>query len=106
MAAQPVPPCPTESAVVRPARDVMSEFAPLAAAARLLRAPDAVVAPVPPYKTPIDVVAPTTPLRASSGPFNPPASVMTPAELIVVVAVPPKYEVYAEKSVEEAPPLK
>ena len=47
-AAQPVPPWATESAVVRPRRDVMSLFAPEAAAARLALAPAALVAPVPP----------------------------------------------------------
>src|SRR5215468_6671049 len=37
--------------VVSPARDVISEFAPLAAAPRLLRAPAAVGDPVPPLAT-------------------------------------------------------
>lgn len=48
---EPVPPCPTERAVVRPVSEVISEFAPEAAAPRLVRAPDAVVAFVPPLPT-------------------------------------------------------
>ncbi len=44
----PVPPCPMDRAVVRPANDVMSEFAPEPAAPRLSLAPEALVAPVPP----------------------------------------------------------
>ena len=47
----PVPPCPIDSAVVRPDSDVMSEFAPEPAAPRLRRAPEALVAPVPPDAT-------------------------------------------------------
>lgn len=45
----PVPPCPILSAVVKPVSDVMSEFAPEPAALRLRRAPDTLVAPVPPF---------------------------------------------------------
>lgn len=44
----PVPPWPMDSAVVRPDSDVMSEFAPDPAALRFKRAPEALVAPVPP----------------------------------------------------------
>lgn len=47
--ATPVPPCPIDSAVVRPASDVMSEFAPEPAAPRVSLAPEALVAPVPPF---------------------------------------------------------
>ena len=47
-----------ETAAVRPARLVMSEFAPDAAAPRLVRAPAAVVAFVPPWPTESAVVSP------------------------------------------------
>ena len=57
---------------VRPVSDVMSTFAPDAAAPRLVRAPDAVEAPVPPYA--IDIVddAETVPLIAWRGPVREP----------------------------------
>ena len=62
---------------VMPDRDVMSLLAPEAAAPRLVRAPDAVVAPVPPFKM-----------------FSVPARVMTPLEVtgppeVVRPVVPP-----------------
>ena len=44
----PVPPCATESAVVRPDSDVISLFAPDAAAPRLVLAAEDVAAFVPP----------------------------------------------------------
>ena len=44
----PVPPSVSARGVVKPVRLVMSLFAPDAAAPRLVRAPEAVVAPVPP----------------------------------------------------------
>lgn len=47
----PVPPCATDRAVVRPDRLVISELAPEPAAPRFVRAPTAVVAPVPPLAT-------------------------------------------------------
>ena len=59
---EPVPPCATERAVVKPESEVMSELAPLAAAPRLVRAPLAVVAPVPPKLIPIVVDAEATPV--------------------------------------------
>jgi len=46
-----VPPCPTERAVVKPERLVILEFAPDSAAPKFVRAPAAVVAPVPPFET-------------------------------------------------------
>ena len=49
---RPVPPCPTDKAVVRPLSEVMSLLAPIDAAARLALAPVAEVAPVPPLVTP------------------------------------------------------
>ena len=48
VAVEPVPPCPTLIAVVKPVSEVMSEFAPDAAALRVSLAPEALVAPVPP----------------------------------------------------------
>src|ERR1700683_1996982 len=50
--AAPVPPWATLKAVVSPVSEVMSELAPEAAAPRLLRAPAAVLAPVPPFGMP------------------------------------------------------
>ena len=47
----PVPPCDALSAVVRPESEVISLFAPDAAAPRFVRAPAAVVAFVPPFAT-------------------------------------------------------
>ena len=44
----PVPPWATLNAVVNPVSEVISEFAPLDAALKFVRAPDAVVEPVPP----------------------------------------------------------
>ena len=43
-----MPPCGAERGVVNPVRLVISLFAPEAAAPRFERAPEAVVAPVPP----------------------------------------------------------
>jgi hypothetical protein len=48
----PVPPWRMDRAVVRPLSEVMSLFAPLAAAPRLVRAPAAVVELVPPLAMP------------------------------------------------------
>src|SRR5664279_2325893 len=48
----PVPPCPTDKAVVKPEREVISELAPLAAAPMPDLAVDCVVPPVPPLPTP------------------------------------------------------
>src|SRR5207237_5089020 len=44
-----VPPCPIDKGVVRAASEVISEFAPLAAAPKLLRAVEAELAAVPPF---------------------------------------------------------
>src|SRR5262245_4107758 len=49
--APPVPPCATDSGVLRPESDVMSELAPEAAAPRFALAPLAVADPVPPFAT-------------------------------------------------------
>ena len=49
--AVPDPPCATLNGVVKPVKDVMSPLAPDTAALRFERAPEAVVAPVPPDKT-------------------------------------------------------
>lgn len=59
----PVPPWTTLSAVVKPESDVISLLAPLEAAPKLERAPDAVLAPVPPLVTAkgvLKVVVPVT----------------------------------------------
>src|SRR5437762_10169020 len=44
-----VPPCPIDKGVVRPASEVISKFAPLPAAPKLLRAVEAELAAVPPF---------------------------------------------------------
>ena len=46
----PVPPCVVANGVDKPEIEVMSELAPEAAAPKLVRAPELVVAPVPPAK--------------------------------------------------------
>jgi hypothetical protein len=56
-----------DSGVVRPESDVISKFAPLAATPRLVRAPEAVVAPVPPLATAtVPVTLPALPVMLSS----------------------------------------
>src|SRR5665213_2110710 len=79
------------------------------------RMPFRVVEPVPPFPTPrvpvrrlvpIDVVATTWPeALVESNELVMPARVSWPALLKDEVAVPPKYAVYAEKSVVEAVPV-
>src|SRR5947207_619866 len=49
--AVPVPPSPMERGVVKAVNELISELAPLAAAPRLTRAPEALVAFVPPRAT-------------------------------------------------------
>ncbi len=54
----------------------------------------------------MEVVAETSPLFAWSGPFKAPANVSAPVDENDDVAVPPKNACVAEKSVDDAPPLK
>ena len=79
---------------VSPVRDVMSEFAPDCAALKLVRAPAAVVAPVPPYRTVTADVADITPLLAWSGPLRDP-SVMLPAVSVPLMLEVTAFEVVA-----------
>jgi hypothetical protein len=94
----PVPPCKTVKAVVRPVIEVMSEFAPLAAALKLVLALAAVEAPVPPSATAKSVMPVIVPpvmvaLLDVSGPVTPavavtaPVSVDAPVTFKVVLAV-------------------
>lgn len=86
--AKPVPPWLTLRAVVRPVNDVMSEFAPDAAAPKFVRAPAAVVALVPPWPTLIAVVKPPKLVMSVLAPdAAAPRFVRAPAA--VVAEVPP-----------------
>ena len=76
---------------VTPVIDVMSEFAPEAAAPKLERAPEAVVAPVPPLSTssvPASVIVPDVVI-------GPPVAVkpVVPPETLTDVTVPAPAEV-------------
>jgi len=86
----PVPPCKTVKAVVKPVIDVMSEFAPLAAAPKLVRALAAVDAPVPPSataKSVIPVIVPPVIVADDDviAPETPPVAVIAPVKVDVPV---------------------
>ena len=86
----PVPPCRTVKAVVRPVIEVMSEFAPLAAALKLLLALAAVEAPVPPSATAKSVMPVIEPpvmvaLEDVIGPVTPAVAVTAPVRVEVPV---------------------
>jgi len=86
----PVPPCKTVKAVVRPVIEVMSEFAPLAAALKLVLALAAVEAPVPPSATAMSVIPVIEPpviatLLDVIGPVTPAVAVTAPVKVEVPV---------------------
>jgi len=62
----PVPPWPTDSAVVKPVNEVISEFAPDAAAPMPDRAVACVVPPVPPFATASDPLTAADWFRATA----------------------------------------
>src|SRR5262249_40187753 len=71
----PVPPWSIESGVLNPDSEVISEFAPLAAAPRVVRAPVAVAGPVPPRvsgKVPLEILAAFKLFNADPSPVKPP----------------------------------
>ncbi len=80
---EPVPPCATESAVVKPLSDVMSLLAPLAAAPRAVRAAAAVAAPVPPLATETGVES-----ERVTSPLVPPPVKPVPAVTLVMSPTP------------------
>src|SRR4051812_30262711 len=90
-----------DSGVLKPDKDVMSEFAPLAAAPRVARPPEGVPAPVPPRVTgsrPLEMLAALNPVKAEPSPLKPPpnrlagwVSMFTPVKLLVPVSdAPPR----------------
>lgn len=93
----PVPPWPMDSAVVRPDSDVMSEFAPDPAALRFKRAPEALVAPVPPdaiASVPASVSVPEVVMGepVNDRPVVPPdaaTDVTVPPPAVDVIVMPP-----------------
>src|SRR5207249_3068288 len=71
----PDPPWASDKGVVKPDKEVMSEFGPLAAAPRLVRAAETVSAPVPPRTTgirPLERLAALKPLKPEPSPTNVP----------------------------------
>ncbi|KPJ99654.1 MAG: hypothetical protein AMK71_09405 [Nitrospira bacterium SG8_35_4] len=75
--AEPVPPWEIDRGIVRPDKEVMSEFAPLAAAPRFALAPGAVIAPVPPSATATGVLNDMVTSPVAPPPVNP-APAVTP----------------------------
>jgi len=80
----------TPRAVVNPVSDVMSELAPLAAAPKFERAPEALEAPVPPFATVTDPDKPLVGILVNPEPEPlKEVAVTAPAAVIVAVSLEP-----------------